>query len=42
MWFDGYRSKDGGAYDLGEFDQAVFLYLDDQDQSAQDQQRRKS
>ncbi|KAL0404975.1 UNVERIFIED_CONTAM: bZIP transcription factor TGA10 [Sesamum radiatum] len=33
-------SKDGGAYDLGELDQALFLYLDSQDhQSAQDQHR---
>lgn len=42
------RSKDGGggggAYDLGELDQALFLYLDGQDQSssAQDQRRNFS
>lgn len=37
------RSNDaGGAYDLGELDQALFLYLDGQDQSAQEQHRRKS
>ncbi|KAL0383733.1 UNVERIFIED_CONTAM: bZIP transcription factor TGA10 [Sesamum calycinum] len=36
-------SKDGGAYDLGELDQALFLYLDSQDhQSAQDQQRQNN
>ncbi|KAK4485384.1 hypothetical protein RD792_008023 [Penstemon davidsonii] len=29
-------SKDGSAYDLGEFDQALFLYLDGQDQSTQE------
>lgn len=35
-------SKDAGAYDLGELDQALFLYLDGQDPStAQDQQRRE-
>ncbi|KAI3446439.1 hypothetical protein Pfo_003104 [Paulownia fortunei] len=32
-------SKDAGAYDLGELDQALFLYLDGQDQSAQEQRR---
>ncbi|PIN13207.1 hypothetical protein CDL12_14172 [Handroanthus impetiginosus] len=32
-------SKDGGAYDLGELDQALFLYLDSQDQSALDQRQ---
>ncbi|KAL0453008.1 UNVERIFIED_CONTAM: bZIP transcription factor TGA10 [Sesamum latifolium] len=36
-------SKDGGAYDLGELDQALFLYLDSQDhQSAQDQHRQNN
>ncbi|KAI3472153.1 hypothetical protein Pfo_029641 [Paulownia fortunei] len=29
-------SNDAGAYDLGELDQALFLYLDSQDQSAQE------
>ncbi|KAL3632433.1 bZIP transcription factor tga10 [Castilleja foliolosa] len=34
-------NNDGGAYDLGELDQALFLYLDGQDhQSAQDQQKQ--
>ncbi|KAL3819893.1 hypothetical protein ACJIZ3_005798 [Penstemon smallii] len=28
-------SKDGSAYDLGEFDQALFLFFDGQDQSTQ-------
>ncbi|KZV44788.1 BZIP transcription factor family protein [Dorcoceras hygrometricum] len=32
-------SKDTGSYDLGELDQALFLYLDSQDQSAQDQRQ---
>ncbi|XP_073306691.1 bZIP transcription factor TGA10-like isoform X1 [Primulina huaijiensis] len=32
-------SKDTGTYDLGELDQALFLYLDSQDQSAQDQRQ---
>ncbi|PIN19996.1 hypothetical protein CDL12_07321 [Handroanthus impetiginosus] len=35
-------SKDAGAYDLGELDQALFLYLDGQDQSPQDQQRQEN
>ncbi|KAK4413009.1 bZIP transcription factor TGA10 [Sesamum alatum] len=36
--------KDGGAYDLGELDQALFLYLDSQDHhhSAQDQHTRQN
>jgi len=35
------RSKDSGAYDLGELDQAFFLYLDGQadPSSVQDQRR---
>lgn len=42
------RSKDGGGYDqLGEFDQALFLYLDGHDNpssssAAQDQRREYS
>ncbi|XP_041023101.1 bZIP transcription factor TGA10-like isoform X5 [Juglans microcarpa x Juglans regia] len=34
------RSKDSGAYDLGELDQALFLYLDEQDPSTLQDQRR--
>lgn len=30
------------SYDQGEFDQAIFKYIDDQDKSAQDQQGCKS
>lgn len=38
------RSKDSGAYDLGELDQAFFLYLDGQadPSSVQDQRRELS
>ena len=38
------RSKDSGAYDLGELDQAFFLYLDGQadPSSVQDQKRELS
>lgn len=39
------RSKDSGAYDLGELDQAFFLYLDgqaDHPSSVQDQRRELS
>ncbi|KAJ4728951.1 Transcription factor like [Melia azedarach] len=40
---NNFISKDAGAYDLGELDQALFLYLDGQDPStAQDQQRQNS
>ncbi|CAA0829898.1 bZIP transcription factor family protein [Striga hermonthica] len=35
--FNTISNKDGGAYDLGELDQALFLYLEGQDQSTQDQ-----
>ncbi|GAB4843800.1 hypothetical protein Ancab_013765 [Ancistrocladus abbreviatus] len=37
------RGKDSGAYDLGELDQALFLYLDGQadPSSVQDHQRRE-
>ncbi|WCJ33966.1 bZIP transcription factor family protein [Euphorbia peplus] len=35
-------SKDGGAYDLGELDQALFLYLDGQDPSSIQDQRNNS
>lgn len=36
------RSKDSGAYDLGELDQALFLYFDgQQDPSSVQDQRRK-
>lgn len=36
------RSKDsGGAYDLGELDQALFLYFDGHDPSNVQDQRRK-
>ncbi|KAG8646806.1 hypothetical protein MANES_09G031700v8 [Manihot esculenta] len=34
------RSKDAGAYDLGELDQALFLYLDGQDPSTVQDQRQ--
>lgn len=41
MWGVG-RSKDSGAYDLGELDQALFLYFDgQQDPSSVQDQRRK-
>ncbi|KAH0448075.1 hypothetical protein IEQ34_021875 [Dendrobium chrysotoxum] len=36
------RSKEGGAYDLGELDQALFLYLDGQDHSSVQEHRRES
>ncbi|XP_050226493.1 bZIP transcription factor TGA10 [Mercurialis annua] len=35
-------SKDAGAYDLGELDQALFLYLDGQDPSTVQDQRQSS
>ncbi|XP_065857388.1 bZIP transcription factor TGA10 [Euphorbia lathyris] len=35
-------SKDGGAYDLGELDQALFLYLDGQDPSTSIQDPRNN
>ncbi|KAK8594226.1 hypothetical protein V6N13_126035 [Hibiscus sabdariffa] len=35
-------SKDAGAYDLGELDQALFLYLDGQDPSTVQDQRHNS
>jgi hypothetical protein len=35
------RSKDSGGYDLGELDQALFLYLDGQDPSTVQDQRRE-
>ncbi|XP_021281928.1 bZIP transcription factor TGA10 [Herrania umbratica] len=35
-------SKDTGAYDLGELDQALFLYLDGQDPSTIQEQRHNS
>ncbi|KAG4130114.1 hypothetical protein ERO13_D09G123100v2 [Gossypium hirsutum] len=35
-------SKDSGAYDLGELDQALFLYLDGQDTSTVQDQRNNS
>ncbi|XP_027070297.1 bZIP transcription factor TGA10 isoform X1 [Coffea eugenioides] len=35
-------SKDTGAYDLGELDQALFLYLDGQEPSAIQEQRQNS
>ncbi|KAA8518245.1 hypothetical protein F0562_015872 [Nyssa sinensis] len=35
-------SKDSGAYDLGELDQALFLYLDGQDLSTVQEQRQNS
>ncbi|KAK6124638.1 hypothetical protein DH2020_041626 [Rehmannia glutinosa] len=35
-------SNDGGAYDLGELDQALFLYLDGQDHSALEHRRKSS
>ncbi|KAL3585398.1 hypothetical protein D5086_012265, partial [Populus alba] len=38
----GVRSKDAGAYDLGELDQALFLYLDGQDPSTVNQDQRQS
>lgn len=41
-WVPTSRSKDNpGAYDLGELDQALFLYLDGQDQSTTEEQTRK-
>lgn len=42
-FFAGYiicRGKDSASYDLGELDQALFLYLDGQDPSAIQEQRR--
>lgn len=44
FWFGVSRSKDAGSYDLGELDQALFLYLDGQDNPStmnQDHQRRE-
>lgn len=35
-------SKDSGAYELGEFDQALFLYLEGQDHSSVQDQRQSS
>lgn len=35
------RSRDPGGYDLGELDQALFLYLDGHDPSAIQEQRRE-
>lgn len=35
------RSKETGAYDLGELDQALFLYLEGQDHASAQDQRRK-
>ncbi|XP_057768810.1 bZIP transcription factor TGA10-like isoform X2 [Salvia miltiorrhiza] len=35
-------SKESGAYDLGDLDQALFLYLDGQDHSAAQDQRQNS
>jgi hypothetical protein len=35
------RSKDAGAYDMGELDQALFLYLDGQDPSTVNQDQRR-
>lgn len=40
-FFGVIRSKDPGAYDLGELDQALFLYLDGHDPSAIQEQRRE-
>ncbi|KAJ6921961.1 bZIP transcription factor TGA10 isoform X1 [Populus alba x Populus x berolinensis] len=37
-----FMSKDAGAYDLGELDQALFLYLDGQDPSTVNQDQRQS
>lgn len=37
-----FLSKDPGAYDLGELDQALFLYLDGHDPSAIQEQRHNS
>ncbi|KAF8398457.1 hypothetical protein HHK36_017385 [Tetracentron sinense] len=36
------RSKDTGAYDMGELDQALFLYLEGQDHSSVQDQRQNS
>ncbi|KAB1202815.1 Transcription factor HBP-1b(c1) [Morella rubra] len=36
------RSKDSGAYDLGELDQALFLYLDGQEPASTLQDQRQS
>ncbi|XP_068636871.1 bZIP transcription factor TGA10-like [Aristolochia californica] len=36
------RSKETGAYDLGELDQALFLYLEGQDHSSAQEQRQGS
>ena len=41
MFFGVSRIKDTGAYDLGELDQALFLYLDGQDVSTIQDQRRE-
>ncbi|PPD79097.1 hypothetical protein GOBAR_DD23969 [Gossypium barbadense] len=38
----GSSNKDSGAYDLGELDQALFLYLDGQDTSTVQDQRNNS
>ncbi|RWW40472.1 hypothetical protein BHE74_00054111 [Ensete ventricosum] len=35
------RSKDAGAYDLGELDQALFSSLDEQDHSISGQEQRR-
>ncbi|CAA0812715.1 bZIP transcription factor family protein [Striga hermonthica] len=35
-------NNDGGAYDLGELDQALFLYLDGQDASTQDHDKQNT
>lgn len=35
-----FRGKEGGAYDLGELDQALFLYLDQEPASSVHEQRR--
>ncbi|KAF9679706.1 hypothetical protein SADUNF_Sadunf06G0042400 [Salix dunnii] len=36
-----FMSKDAGAYDLGELDQALFLYLDGQNPSTVNQEQRR-
>ncbi|XP_074569577.1 bZIP transcription factor TGA10-like [Curcuma longa] len=36
------KSKEIGAYDLGELDQALFMYLDGQDHSASPQEQRQT
>lgn len=35
------RNKDAGAYDLGELDQALFLYLDGHEHPSVQEQKRK-